>query len=30
MSMCGMNQDLTSARILLSFPTYYPDTGTGS
>jgi hypothetical protein len=30
MSMCGMNQDLTSARILLSLSTYYPDTGTGS
>jgi hypothetical protein len=31
MSMCGMNHGLTSARILLfPFPTYYPDTGTGS
>src|ERR671920_938453 len=30
MSMCGMNQDLTSVRILLSLSHYHPDTGTGS
>ena len=31
MSMCGMNQDLTSARILLSLSHLLPpDTGTGS
>jgi hypothetical protein len=31
MSMCGMNQGLTSVRIYsFPFPTYYPDTGTGS
>jgi hypothetical protein len=30
MSMCGMNRGLTSVRISFPFPTYYPDTGTGS
>src|SRR5215203_5278574 len=30
MSMCGMNQGLTSVRILLSLSPLSPDTGTGS
>jgi hypothetical protein len=29
-AICGMNVELTGAHILLSFPHYYPDTGTGS
>src|ERR671911_388418 len=30
MSMCGMNTSNRCPYLLLSFPTYYPDTGTGS
>jgi hypothetical protein len=30
MSMCGMNTGNRCPYLLLSFPTYYPDTGTGS